>query len=96
LDELIEVVNARRSSKLPVPPAVALRGNLAKNVRAKRLDAGLTQRELGDLVNISKDYVRQIESGMANVSIDILNVLGEHFSTPAIDLLLPPKTKSRT
>lgn len=86
---------AKRSRDDDIPPAIALRSNLATNVRRARLAAGLKQRELGDVANLSRDYVVKIESARANVSIDILNHIASCLKVSPIDLLLPPVRPSR-
>jgi len=88
-------VNARQAPNRAtavdsIPPAVALRAILAENLRRKRLEVGLTQRQLGALANVSRDYVGRIESGSANVSIDVLNILATHLDTTPIALLTAP------
>lgn len=90
---LLDSVNAKRSevSTTPTPPALELRDVLAKNLRRKRLDASLTQKQLGALANVSRDYIGQIENSVANVSIDVLNLLAVHLDTSPLALLTPPK-----
>lgn len=40
-----------------------------KNVKDARADAGLTQSELADKINIHKNYVGRIENGGSNPSL---------------------------
>jgi DNA-binding XRE family transcriptional regulator len=84
LSGLLTIVNAKRSPARETadgdktPPAVELRAVLAANLKRKRLDAGLTQKQLGELTNVSREYIGQIETGAANLSIDVLNVIATH------------------
>lgn len=91
MTELDAFMAAKRTetSSNSIPPAVELRTTLAKNFRRDRLAADLTQKQLGSLANVSRDYVGQIESGEANVSIDLLNVLAAHLKTSVVALLTP-------
>ena len=82
---------AKRSGPPPPPISPVLRDALAKNLRAARLAAGMTQKALGDLAQVSREYIGDIENGSANVSIDILTVLAEHLSVSPVDLLSPAK-----
>jgi DNA-binding XRE family transcriptional regulator len=97
LSGLLTSVNAKRASTRDAadadktPPAIELRAALAENLRRYRQAADLTQKQLGALANVSRDYISQIESGDANVSIDVLNVLAIHLQTTPIALL----TKTR-
>ena len=52
-----------RNRVYATPPAVALRKNFAANIKRARLDAHLTQRQLGKLANVSRDSIGQMESG---------------------------------
>ncbi len=63
---------AKRSGTAPLPVNAALRSTLAENFRSARIASGLTQKQLGELAQVSRDYVGQIENATANVSIDIL------------------------
>ena len=68
-----------------------MRETLARNLRAARLEAGLSQEGLADLANLSRRHVGRIERGVTNVSIDVLAVLASHLGKTAIDLLTPEK-----
>jgi XRE family transcriptional regulator, regulator of sulfur utilization len=84
---------AKRSGAPPPPISPALRNALATNLRAARLAAGLTQKALGDLASVSRDYIGQIEAATANVSIDILTVLATHVDKSPLDLLSAPSKR---
>jgi DNA-binding XRE family transcriptional regulator len=94
LSGLPDSVNAKRSEQPPPPIDPALRNTLAKNLRAARLDAGLSQLQLGELANLSRKYVSQIERGTANVSLDVVTVLAKHLGKPPITLLTEAKPRS--
>ena len=86
---------AKRSGPPPPPVSPVLREALAKNLRAARLAAGLTQKALGDLAQVSREYIGDIENAAANVSIDILTILAEHVQVSPFDLLRPPTKHTR-
>ena len=80
---------AKRSGPVPPPVSPVLRRALARNLRTARQDARLTQKALGDLAGVSREYIGDIENGSANVSIDILTVLAQHLHISPFDLLKP-------
>ena len=88
---------AKRLRKPPSEASIAIHNALAENLRVARLEKGLTQVNLGQLADVSKDYIRRIEKGggAANVSIDVLCDLAANVGKPALALLnpSPPKTK---
>jgi transcriptional regulator with XRE-family HTH domain len=88
---------AKRTGPFP-PVSPALRNALAKNLRAARLASGLTQKQLGELASVSREYIGDIENGTANVSIDVVSVLADHVGRSPLDLLnpVPPKRLRRT
>jgi transcriptional regulator with XRE-family HTH domain len=82
---------AKRSGTTSLHVDVALRNVLGTNLRTARLDAGLTQRQLGDLAGVSRDYIGQIENSTANVSIDLLASLARNLGTTPIKLMTQSK-----
>ena len=46
-------------------------------LRLARLMAGITQQELGDCVNVSRQFIHQLESGAKNPPEDVLNAVSE-------------------
>jgi transcriptional regulator with XRE-family HTH domain len=80
---------AKRAGAEPLPIDVALRNTLAANLKAARLAAGLTQKQLADLAQVSRDYVGQIENSTANVSVDILANLAKFLNASPASLLTP-------
>jgi DNA-binding XRE family transcriptional regulator len=75
---------AKRSGMTPLHVDVALRNVLGTNLRTARLDANLTQKQLGDLAGVSRDYIGQIENSTANVSIDLIATLARHLGTSPV------------
>jgi HTH-type transcriptional regulator/antitoxin HipB len=53
---------------------------IAKSIRQRRIDLGLTQLELADLAEVSERLIRDLEKGRLSVRIDkllaLLKVLG--------------------
>lgn len=62
----------------------AVRHTLAKNVRRKRNELGISQESLADKAGLHRTYVGGIERGERNVSVDniekIARALGVHTS----------------
>jgi transcriptional regulator with XRE-family HTH domain len=85
--QIQDMAAAKRSGPPPPPVSPVLRNALARNLRAARLAAGLTQKALGDLAQVSREYIGDIENGTANVSIDIVTVLAEHVGVSPFRLL---------
>ena len=48
----------------------SLRLVVARNIRRIRLDAALSQEQLGGICNLHRTYISEIERGLRNVSID--------------------------
>jgi transcriptional regulator with XRE-family HTH domain len=86
---------AKRSTESQPPPISIGRRALALNLRAARLEVGLSQQELADLSGVSRKYVGEIESAPygANVSIDVLAVIAQHVRRSPVDLLDPTPRK---
>jgi transcriptional regulator with XRE-family HTH domain len=90
---------AKRTGAPPSPrtPEVsdALRNALATNLRVARKEAGLTQKQLADLADVSRDYIGRIENRLdANVSIGVITTLAAHVGKSPLDLLSPPHPSS--
>jgi transcriptional regulator with XRE-family HTH domain len=60
---------------------------IAKNVRAARLKAGLTQGQLADLTLVSRNYITQIETGRKKPAIKTLSVISKATKTSVSELL---------
>jgi len=52
-------------------------------VKLKRIEKGFKQFELAKIVGISSTYLRQIESGQANPTKDIMEKIASALDTPA-------------
>jgi transcriptional regulator with XRE-family HTH domain len=73
-----------------------LQANVATNLRAARKAVGLTQRALGDLAAVARDYVRRIEGQETNISLHTLCALAVHVNRHPLDLLGPPAAPTRS
>jgi transcriptional regulator with XRE-family HTH domain len=93
--QIQDMAAAKRTGAPPPPVSPVLRNALARNLRAARLAAGLTQKELGELASVSREYIGDIENATANVSMDILTVLADHVGISPIDLLNPSPKRPR-
>jgi transcriptional regulator with XRE-family HTH domain len=80
----------------PLPPFYEeLRTNLATNLRAARLAAKLTQKELGAAALVARDYVRRIEAEATNVSLETLCSIAAVLKMHPLDLLVGQAPKAR-
>lgn len=61
---------------------------LARNVREIREQRGWSQDELGDLADVHRTYVSQVERGVRNPTIEIVARLAKALKMSAADLLL--------
>jgi DNA-binding XRE family transcriptional regulator len=98
MGDFLNSMAAKRTRKPPSPASIAMHNALAENLRVARQEVGLTQVGLGELADVSKDYIRRIEKGggAANVSIDVLCDLATHVNRTPLDLLAPlPTTRRR-
>lgn len=68
---------------------MCLTHRFGRNVRAARVQRGLTQVELAKRAAISVRYLREIEHGNANVRLPILERLAVALSRAPHDLLEP-------
>lgn len=60
---------------------------LARNVREIREQRGWSQEELGDLADVHRTYVSQVERGIRNPTIEIVARLAKALKVSAADLL---------
>ncbi len=69
----------------------AYKENLRKNVRQRRLAAGLSQRELGKLCRRTDRFISGLETTPRNVTLETLEVLAAALGCTVTDLLGPVK-----
>jgi transcriptional regulator with XRE-family HTH domain len=73
---------------------VSLRDVLAFNVRARRVQKGLSQEQLGFEAGLDRTFISQVERARINVSIDNIERLANALDIPADDLLRHPSRES--
>ncbi len=56
---------------------------IGRAIRKKRLQAGLTQRDIGQAIQVKSSYIARIENGKANFTIDKLLGIAKFLKTPA-------------
>jgi predicted transcriptional regulator len=71
-----------------LPPS-EIRLAFARNLRAAREQAGLSQRELGRLAGFSQKYIWQMETEAMNVTLDVISRLSRALGKRELDLLQP-------
>ena len=69
--------------------AQELRDCVASNLKARRAERNLTQRQLAKLVDVTQAQIAQIESGSSAPSIDLLARLGKALGTEPHAFLSP-------
>jgi transcriptional regulator with XRE-family HTH domain len=75
--------------------AKSLREQFGREIREARLQAGMSQTDLGELINKAQTYVSELEHGQINLTIDTMLlmahavglkvVLGMHAENPQSD-----------
>lgn len=61
---------------------------VARNVRAKRKAAGLSQEELAHEADVDRTYVSQVERGQRNLTISVLARIAKALKTTPDTLLI--------
>lgn len=59
---------------------------LGRRIKALRIDAGLTQRELALMFGTSQSHLWGIERGSVNISFDLICRIAEALDAPTRDL----------
>lgn len=60
-----------------------------RKLRRRRLEAGLTIRQLGELAHVGKSSISDLENGRQSARINTLAALAPHLGCPVADLLAP-------
>ena len=68
-----------------------LKRTLAANVRQARRELRISQEELGFRAEVDRTYVSQIERGIGNPSLLILQKLATVLGMPVFELLAPKR-----
>ena len=74
-------------TRLPTPADRALLVGQGEEIRARRVEAGLTQEKLAWAAGVSKSYLCEIESGQKAPSLFVLRALAEHLDVSPGKLL---------
>lgn len=72
-----------------LPPPDTLIAALARRLKARRIDLGLTQEELADRAGLNPRHVQKLEAGELNVTIGTLASLALALDVTITDLLEP-------
>jgi ribosome-binding protein aMBF1 (putative translation factor) len=87
-------VMGRRPAKPADPVPADLRIVFGTNVKAARLAAGLSLRELSKLTGGSTSYLLQTERGTANVTLEMVMTLARALGQDPNEMLRPPPPKA--
>ena len=82
----------REASRIPSrakPVPEDLRLTFARNLKAARKSAGLSQGRLSEAAGVSRYYISQIETGAANVTLDMVSSLARVLGLRPEELLQP-------
>ena len=66
---------------------------ISDNIRILRIERGLTQEQLADILEISPSYVYRIEAGQRNISLKTLLILIWKFDIPPEKIIPCPQIK---
>ncbi len=66
-----------------------MRKLVGRNVRAARVDRGMTQEKLADVSGFSQQYISDLERGRRNPTVVSLYELAEALSVTPVELLKP-------
>lgn len=66
-----------------------MRRLLGRNVRKRRVEAGLTQEQLSELSGFSQQYISDMERGLRNPTIVSLYELAQALGTTPVVLITP-------
>lgn len=68
----------------------SIRSYVAANIRRHRKAKGLSQEKLGELAELHRTYISQLERTKANISIDGLERIARVLGVNTAELLQPP------
>lgn len=71
----------------------SLRALFGSNLKAARIKAGLSQKDLGAAVGIAQAYVSQVEAGGRNIGLDLAEALAGAVGKSVRDLLKPSRSR---
>jgi len=60
---------------------------IGQNVYRLRMRAGLTQTQLADFAELSKNYIQKIEHGKANITVKVVEKLAGIFKCSGQDII---------
>lgn len=83
-------------SMYPMPAEIELHRIFCDNVRHRRIELGLTHREVGERLGISPPSYTQIEVGRRVPTLGVVAAVAKALETSAISLLVPRQRNART
>jgi len=73
-----------------------MRALVGGNVRRVRLKKGLSQENLADLSGLSQQYLSGLENGKRNPTVITVYEIAQALGVSHMDLMRPPRRKSRS
>ena len=67
---------------------------IGKRIKVKRLEKGLSQVDLGDIVRVNSEHISRIETGKKPVTLDLLVLIANALDVSADDLLVENLTRT--
>ena len=70
---------------------------IAANLKRYRKKLGLSQGDLAVLTGVTQSYISQIENGLCNITVDLLDIFATHLKVSQYELLYfdsPKRTKT--
>ena len=66
----------------------SLRKRFGAKVRALRMEQGNSQEAFADICGLARSYMSRVERGLANPSIDAIEILAKALKVPAAELFV--------
>jgi transcriptional regulator with XRE-family HTH domain len=67
-----------------------LQEHFRENVRRRRLELGLTQKQLADKMGCTHPYISQVENGESNPSLDVVERFARALDWSPVQILIEP------
>jgi transcriptional regulator with XRE-family HTH domain len=65
-----------------------LRAKVSRRVKSRRIELGLTQKQLADRCKLNVRYISRLENKPQNITLDILEKVAEGLECSAVELIV--------